>query len=55
MNVSSQTIQALVKNDVCRIEEETVYRSPIKIDKPEDSKVVLSDEQKKIIEDVKKI
>ena len=54
MNVSSQTIQALVKNDVCRIEEETVYRSPIKIDKPEDSKVVLSDEQKKIIEDVKK-
>ena len=54
MNVSSQTIQALVKNDVCRIEEETVYRNPIKIDKPEDSKVELSDEQKKIIEDVNK-
>ncbi|MBO4775329.1 MAG: DEAD/DEAH box helicase family protein, partial [Lachnospiraceae bacterium] len=52
MNVSSQTIASLVKNDVCRIEEETVYRNPIKIDKPSDSKVELSDEQKKIIDDV---
>ncbi len=52
MNVSSQTISALVKNDVCRIEEETVYRNPIKIEKPSDTVVELSEEQKRIIDDV---
>lgn len=52
MNVSAQTISTLVKNDVLRIEEETVYRNPVKINNPVDVDLVLSDEQKKIIDDV---
>ncbi len=52
MNVSAQAINSLVKNDVVRIETETVYRNPIKIDRPEDSKIELSDEQQKIVDDV---
>ncbi|MCR5848925.1 MAG: primosomal protein N' [Lachnospiraceae bacterium] len=52
MNVSAQTINALVKNDVIRVETETVYRNPIKVERPDDKIVELSEEQIKIVNDV---
>ena len=52
MNVSAQTINALVKYDCIKIEEETVYRNPVKIVNPEDVSLSLSDEQQKIVDDV---
>jgi len=52
MNVSGQTIATLVKNDVIEVNSETVYRNPIKIDRPSDCKVSLSSDQRKIIDDV---
>ncbi len=52
MNVSAQTINSLVKNDVIEVISENVYRNPIKVDRPEDTKNILSDEQMKIVNDV---
>ena len=52
MNVSAQTINALVKNDVIRVETETVYRNPIKVERPDDKIVELSEEQIRIVNDV---
>ena len=52
MNVSAQTIASLVKSGAIKVTEETVYRNPIKFDKPVDTEVNLSDEQKKIVDDV---
>lgn len=54
MNVSSQTILSLAKNGVIKIEEETVYRNPVKIDNPQDVTLTLSDEQMAIINDVER-
>lgn len=54
MNVSSQTVMSLVKNDVVKIVSETVYRNPVKIDRPKDSSVILSEEQRKIVDEVNK-
>ena len=54
MNVSSQTIASLAKNGVIKIEEETVYRNPVKIDNPQDVTLTLSDEQMAIINDVER-
>jgi primosomal protein N' (replication factor Y) len=52
MNVSAQAIAALEKNDVVSITCEEVYRNPIKIDHVEDVELNLSDEQRKIVDDV---
>ena len=52
MNVSAQSINALVKNDVISIETETVYRNPIKVERPEDKTVDLSEEQELIVREV---
>lgn len=54
MNVSSQTIASLAKNGIIKIEEETVYRNPVKIDNPQDVTLTLSDEQMAIINDVER-
>lgn len=54
MNVSAASINALVKEDVIEILSETVYRNPIKIDRPTEERPTLSDEQNKIVNDVKK-
>lgn len=54
MNVSSQTIASLAKNGIIKIEEETVYRNPVKIDNPQDVTLTLSDEQMVIINDVER-
>lgn len=53
MNVSAQTIAALVKNDVVKIESETVYRNPVKIEKAFDKEVVLSEEQSEIVKSIR--
>ena len=52
MNVSAQSIASLVKNDVIAINQETIYRNPIKIDRPEDTEHILSKEQQFIVDDV---
>ena len=54
MNVSSQTIASLAKNGIIKIEEEMVYRNPVKIDNPQDVTLTLSDEQMAIINDVER-
>lgn len=54
MNVSSQAIASLAKNGIIKIEEETVYRNPVKIDNPQDVTLTLSDEQMVIINDVER-
>lgn len=52
MNVSAQSIASLVKNDVISISQETIYRNPIKIDRPEDTAHTLSKEQQFIVDDI---
>ena len=54
MNVSAQSIAALVKNDCIDVTSETVYRNPIKAERPEDVTLHLSDEQQAIVDDVNK-
>lgn len=54
MNVSPQTVNNLVKNDIIRIETETVYRNPIKSVSGEREINVLSPEQQLIADTVNK-
>lgn len=52
MNVSAPTINALVKEDVIEVISESVYRNPIKIDRPSEERPVLSKEQNAVVASV---
>ena len=52
LNVSAVTLQALEKQGYLRIEAEAYYRNPVRHVETEDKRVVLSEMQRHIIEDV---
>ena len=52
LNVSSVTLQALEKQGCLRIETESIYRNPVKHVDGGENRVLLSDTQRNIIEDV---
>ncbi|MCH5262172.1 MAG: primosomal protein N' [Lachnospiraceae bacterium] len=52
LNVSSATLQALEKQGCLRIETESIYRNPVKHMESEEKRVLLSENQRNIIEDV---
>ncbi|WP_123608404.1 replication restart helicase PriA [Mobilisporobacter senegalensis] len=53
LNISRQTIKALEEQKIIEIVSETIYRNPIKRKEIENQKIVLNEEQQKIIDEVK--
>ena len=52
LNVSSATLQALEKQGCLKIETESIYRNPVKHMEGREKRVLLSEKQRNIIEDV---
>ena len=52
LNVSPSTMQALEKQGCLRVEAESIYRNPVRHVEGTEKRVELSDEQRKIIEDI---
>lgn len=52
LNVSSSTINSLVKQEIIHIETEIAYRNPISFRRNEENRPALSDEQQKIVSEI---
>lgn len=54
LNISRATIKALEELNIIEVVSETVYRNPIKVKDAQNKRILLNEEQKNIVEEIKK-